>query len=120
MLIKYLDIDFEFSDTRGCIKQLVHENWKQVNYITSKAGVVRGNHYHKKNIELFYVISGEFELELKKISDTLSEKYLIKQGDFFQIDKNILHSFNFIKDTSLISMYSDGVQTSDGMDIYTE
>lgn len=120
MLIKYLDVDFEFSDTRGSIKQLVHDNWKQVNFITSKAGIIRGNHYHKKNIEAFYIISGEFELELKDLSSGLYEKYLIKQGDFFQIDKGVIHSFKYIKDTSLISMYSEGVQTPEGMDIYTE
>ena len=58
MLIEYIKPDFEFSDERGTLRQLVHTGWKQVNYITSVIGSFRGNNYHKKNTEAFFVISG--------------------------------------------------------------
>ena len=120
MLIEFINTDFEFQDERGTITQLVHDGWKQVNYITTKAGVFRGGHYHKNNDEAFYIISGEIELELKDIHSGLKEKYLTKCGDFFIIKKDILHSFNFLKNTELISMYSKGVEEAQGMDIYNE
>lgn len=119
MLIEFIKTDFEFQDERGTITQLVHDNWKQVNYITTKAGVLRGNHYHKNNEEAFYIISGEFELELLDINTNEKESHTIKTGDFFIIRRNLSHSFNFTKDTNLISMYSNGVEEKDNMDIYT-
>ena len=55
MLIQFLKPDFEHTDERGKLVQLVHDGWKQVNVIESKAGQIRGNHYHKVNREAFYV-----------------------------------------------------------------
>ena len=69
--------------------------------------------------EAFYIISGEFELELLDINTNEKESHTIKTGDFFVIKRNLSHSFNFTKDTNLISMYSNGVEEKDGMDIYT-
>jgi len=119
MLIEFIKTDFEFTDERGSITQLVHDGWKQVNYITTKAGVLRGNHYHKNNEEAFFVISGEFELELVDINTQEKENHTIKAGDFFIIRRNLSHSFNFTKDTELISMYSNGVEEEQGKDIYS-
>lgn len=119
MLIEFIKTDFEFKDDRGTITQLVHDGWKQVNYITTKAGVMRGNHYHKNNEEAFFIVSGEFDLELFDIVSKEKEFHKIKQGDFFIIKRNLSHSFNFTKDTELISMYSNGVEEEKGMDIYS-
>ena len=118
MLVEFIKTDFEFTDERGSITQLVHDGWKQVNYITTRAGVLRGNHYHKNNEEAFYVISGEFELELFDINTQEKENHLIKTGDFFIIKRYLSHSFNFTKNTELISMYSNGVEEGDKKDIY--
>lgn len=118
MLIEYLNTDFEFKDERGTLTQLVHDNWKQVNYITTKAGVERGNHYHKENREAFYIIYGEFELIVEDIVTGVKETYKIKDGDFFMIEPFINHSFKYLKDTALISMYSKGVEQGGKMDMY--
>ena len=119
MLIEFIKTDFEFQDERGTITQLVHDGWKQVNYITTKSGVFRGGHYHKNNDEAFYIISGQIELELNSINFQEKEVHNIKSGDFFIIRRNLLHSFKFLKDTELISMYSNGVEEDEGMDIYS-
>ncbi len=119
MLIEFLKTDFEFEDERGKLTQLIHNGYKQVNYITTKQGVLRGNHYHKNNEEAFYVISGEFKLELTDIATNEQETHTLKKGDFFVIKRNISHSFNFTKDTELISMYSNGVEEAGGKDIYS-
>ena len=114
MLIKFIKPDFEFSDDRGCLKQLVHEGWKQVNYITSIGNAFRGNHYHKDNREAFYVISGRFLLEAKTIDGSIMEKYEMKSGDFFIINPMVVHSFNYLEDTELISFYDKGFERFDG------
>lgn len=120
MPVEFLKPDFEFFDDRGSLIQLVHEGWKQVNYITSKAGAFRGNHYHKNNVEAFFIISGELKLGLKD-SRGNAEEYHIKAGDFFKIFPNTNHSFDFITDTTLISLYDKGVEEDGGVkDIYCD
>ena len=120
MLIQFVDPDFGFSDARGTLTQLVHDGWKQVNYIFSKAGTLRGGHYHRENAESFYVISGAFRLFVEKLDGEQCEKYDMKAGDFFTIPPLVSHSFEFIHDTQLISLYSSGVENRDGSkDIHT-
>lgn len=115
MLVSFLKEDFKFSDDRGDLIQLIHDGFKQVNYITARSGCIRGGHYHKLNIEAFFVISGSFVLEVSRLgSSETKEIYNMKQGDFFCIYPEVVHSFNFTADTQLISMYSQGVEIKDG------
>ena len=114
-MLKVLKTDFRFADDRGTIEQLVHQGYRQVNVITSKKGVVRGNHYHKLNDEAFYIVSGALELTVN------GEKTVFHQGDFFGIEPYDMHSFFYLEDTVLVSMYSSGVELPDGTkDMYTE
>ena len=107
--------DFRFADNRGCLVQLIHDGYQQINVITSKKGVTRGGHYHKENKEAFYIISGQLVVTVNGTS------HRFKAGGFFGIEENDLHSFFFEKDTVLVSMYSKGVERQDGTkDIYTE
>ncbi len=119
MLIEFIKPDFEFADDRGSLRQLVHDGWKQVNYIVSKAGSFRGNHYHKENREAFFVISGSFKFTAESADGTAKENYSMKAGDFFVVPHYVNHSFDYIEDTELISLYSNGVEKADGTkDIY--
>lgn len=114
-MLHRIDVDFLFHDERGSITQLIHDSYKQINVITSKAGVFRGGHYHKRNKEAFYIIVGSLELEVD------GKTTIFKSGDFFGIDVGDMHSFTFLEDTTLVSMYSDGVENPDGSkDIYVE
>lgn len=63
-MLRVIKTDFEFSDDRGTITQLIHGGYKQINVITSKKGVFRGGHYHKENREAFYVVSGALKLDV--------------------------------------------------------
>lgn len=114
-MLRVIKTDFEFSDDRGTITQLIHGGYKQINVITSKKGVFRGGHYHKENREAFYIVSGALKLDVN------GQMYAFKSGDFFGIDPFDMHSFLFEEDTTLVSMYSEGVEKADGTkDIYTE
>lgn len=119
MLIKWLKPDFSFENDAGCLKQLVHEGYKQVNVITSAAGSTRGGHYHKYSTEAFYVIGGSFSLSLWK--DGEREKYEIRAGDMFALPPYVFHTFSYHEETLLVSMYSSGVELSETeKDIWTE
>lgn len=119
-LVEFMKPDFVFSDDRGSLTQLFREGWKQVNYITSKKNSYRGDHYHKNNEEFFFIISGSFTLKLMDIDNSHTEVLEIGAGSYFKILPNVLHSFSFHEETFLISGYSNGVEESDGMDIYTQ
>ncbi len=111
MLIHFLEPDFVYENENGSLKQLVHDGWKQVNVITSAAGSVRGGHYHKFNNEGFYIIKGSFFLEVWK--DDVRETYKIKTGDMFLIPPYVYHTFKYMEDTVLVSMYSAGVEVTE-------
>jgi len=114
-MLKQISCDFTFEDERGLIVQLVHEGWRQINVITTRKGVVRGGHYHKQNAEAFYVISGSCQVSAG------GKTAVFGSGDFFRIDPFDMHSFDYLEDTTMVSMYSEGVEFPDGTkDIYTE
>ena len=59
------------------------------------------------------MISGALELSIGKAA------WAFRAGDFFSIEPFDVHSFLFLEDTTLVSMYSDGVEMPDGTkDIY--
>lgn len=113
-MLKIKKTDFEFADERGTLVQLIHEGYRQINVITSKKGVFRGGHYHKENEEAFYIVSGSLKVVVE------DQEYFFQAGDFFGIEPNDMHSFYFLEDTTLVSMYSNGVEKENGeKDIYT-
>lgn len=117
MLMKRIKPDFEFGDERGKLVQLIHDGYKQVNVITSKAGFQRGGHYHKINNEAFFVVSGKFDVILRK--DNQKEKYTFSSGEMFCIPPHVAHDFIYLEDTTLVSMYDKGVEISETeKDIY--
>ena len=118
MLIETLKANFEYEDPRGNIRQLVRRGYSQINVITSKLGVIRGGHYHKYNTEAFYIISGRCKVTATREAKTEIKEF--KTGDFFRVGPYVLHDFEYLEDTTLISMYSLGVELNDEtMDIYT-
>lgn len=118
-MIEVIKPDFEFQDERGVLLQLVHEGFQQFNIIFSRQGVFRGGHYHKENKEAFYVISGSFELTVK--TGNAEEKHIFQKGAMFLVPPYVSHSFSYLEDTLIASMYDMGVERADGTkDIYTE
>jgi dTDP-4-dehydrorhamnose 3,5-epimerase-like enzyme len=119
MLVEIVKPDFKFSNDVGQLTQLVHEGWNQINVIHSKKDGIRGGHFHKQNREAFYIISGKLQLELS--CGNVIEEYEFGQEDMFVISPFQLHSFKFLEDTVMVSMYDLGVELKDGnKDIYTE
>lgn len=111
-MIQILKPDFEYEDQRGKLTQLVRKGFSQFNIIFSKAGTFRGNHYHKENREAFYVISGSFDVTVKK--DGKTEVFTFSQYDMFLIPPLVNHSFFYHTDTLLASMYDIGVELANG------
>jgi len=118
MLCQSLDVDFAFEDGRGSLVQLVHGGYTQVNVVTSKAGVLRGNHYHKRSTEAFYVVSGTVEITLRL--EGKEEKRTFSQGAFFQIKPFTIHSMFYPEDAVLVALYDIPVEQDGEKDIFPE
>ena len=111
-MIKILKPDFVFEDERGSLVQLVREGYKQINVVFSKAGFERGRHYHALNREGFYVVEGLFTVEAT-LGDR-KESFTFRKGDMFLIEPNVVHTFDYIEDSVLVSFYDRGVELPDG------
>lgn len=112
MLIERIKPDYEHRDERGTLIQLVRQGYSQFNVVTSKAGVLRGGHYHRYNTEAYYVIQGKCRVTAYK--DDKRESSIFGAGDFFRIGPYVTHDFDYIEDSVLVTMYSLGVELGNG------
>lgn len=112
-------VDFQHNDERGSLTQLVHDGYKQVNVLETKAGFMRGAHFHKCSAEAFYVILGSVEVAFKGKSG--ERKVRFRQGDFFEVAPFVLHNMVFPEDCLMVQMYDIPVENEEGTkDIYME
>ncbi|MDJ1185088.1 cupin domain-containing protein [Roseofilum casamattae] len=96
----------EKRDKRGAFCGITRENWAEVNFIETAANEVRGNHYHKETRELFFIISGEIDIEIQDISSGKRTNFSVAQGDIFIIDPYELHTFRTKTTAQWINMLS--------------
>ena len=116
-LYEIMKPEFEFSDQRGQLKQLVHVGWKQVNVLITNAGVVRGVHYHKISREAFFLISGSVDVKFRN-GNEYAERHFEK-GEFFLVLPGAVHELSFPEDCVMIQLYDIPVEQDDGSkDIY--
>ncbi len=120
MLIEIIEPNFVNKSDRGVLLQLVREGWKQVNVVQYHKGVISGGHYHKYNVECFYIVSGDVELTVWK-TDGEKESYRFHAGDMFKIERNVFHTFVYNEDSILVALYDNGVELENNTkDIWSE
>jgi len=118
--IKYKIKELEVhSDERGWLVELLKANQlekpvKQIHIASIKPGHIRGNHYHSKRIEWFFIVAGKAELFLQSIKDIKSKdricfKLSSKKPKVITIFPNIAHSVKNIgkEMVYLVSAQSD-------------
>lgn len=114
------DVDFSHTDGRGAICQVIGLPSRQVNYVFTRKGAKRGQHYHKENREFFYIIGGKAAVEAYSVKyPSEEERHVFDTGDLFVIEPYTMHSFEFLEDTQMIVVYDLGVENGDERDIYT-
>ncbi|MAF36659.1 hypothetical protein CL622_06100 [archaeon] len=102
----------EFTDERGIIANLLPEgvDIKSVLYITSKAGSIRSNHYHKKDTHFCYILSGKAEWHEKPVDapeGTEIEKEVLGVGDMVFTPAMIIHGVKFLEDTVFLAFATE-------------
>ena len=119
-LLQPLTPDFVFPDDRGLLVQICRGGYTQVNAVFTKKGAVRGNfHYHKNTKEAFFVFSGRVRVHAQRGDENETAEY--GPGEMFLVEEYVRHSFDYLEDTYLVGLYTNGVENPDGTkDIHTD
>jgi len=98
-------IDPAFVDARGAIINVFEGTTGHVAYITSKKGSVRANHYHKKDVQYMYLISGAYESHCCPVNDPSQKQVLkVKAGDIVYTPAMVAHAQKFTEDSIFLSL----------------
>ena len=108
-------------DERGRFLGITNSGpWNEINMLESRAGAVRGGHYHKHTTEAFYIICGKIEIEIRNLDNNTIEVFSAKQDDVFIIEPMEIHTFKILTDSKWINMLSSSMdQTNGPIDIFS-
>lgn len=112
MAIDVTHIDPEFVDERGGIARVLDQNKYKIQTIlriTSKAGTIRSNHYHKKDYHYLYIESGkcEYSERLAEKEDDPIETVVLQAGDIVLSHPNIIHAVKFLEDSVIYAFSTE-------------
>lgn len=94
-------------DERGIFRGIINAGtWEEANFISTRAGEVRGGHYHKLTRELFYIINGRISILISDLTGKEISKFEVSEGSIFQVDPYEVHTFTCIEESSWINMLS--------------
>jgi quercetin dioxygenase-like cupin family protein len=98
-------LDGPFVDDRGSIQNLLNTSINGAAIITSKAGSIRSNHWHREDFHYLYVLSGSMEYYERDvgISGELQSPIIVKTGQMVFTPPNKVHKTVFLEDTVLLS-----------------
>lgn len=68
-------------DERGRILRLLEKPINQVSLIYTRNQAVRGNHYHKEDTQVLYVLQGYAVVTTKQVETGAEKRYTIYAGD---------------------------------------
>jgi len=96
------------TDSRGALIELIKERTGgQVFYSVTRPGAIRGNHYHKRKIERFSVISGEAMIKLRRVGSPEVLAYQVDGTNPCYIDMPVYYTHNLanIGKTDLLTIF---------------
>lgn len=100
-----VELENPFVDARGEIKPLTDITMKSAMLITSKAGSLRANHYHKTDWHYCYVLSGTMEyFHRPHGSEEEPERLLIETGQMVFTPPLVDHAVKFPVDTVFLAL----------------
>ena len=91
------------TDNRGIIVDILEKvPVKHVGLVTFEKGVVRANHYHKKQTQYTYVLEGEIKLVTQYFEGGKKTTKTTKPGDFVTIPAGFVHAYLATKKSVII------------------
>lgn len=94
-----------FEDARGVIQTLVDGGIHSIQIITSKAGTVRANHYHRGDSHHMYVIQGSMRYFHRPVGDTSAPTWVyVKEGQMVFTPPMMEHAVEFTEDSTFLNI----------------
>lgn len=103
----FIEAKIFHQDERGFIYSVIHNGeWREINYVESQKGSVRGGHYHKVTIECFFVIKGAIDVSIENLKTGKREEFKVKAKNVFVIEPFEVHRFQILEDSAWINILS--------------
>jgi mannose-6-phosphate isomerase-like protein (cupin superfamily) len=103
---KEIDGAKRWEDAKGEFVQISYrEDIGHVAFFELRKGQFRGNHYHEKKEEVFYIISGSIRAIFTDIDSSEREERILTKGDKVQVPTRVGHIFHG-QENALIVEYS--------------
>lgn len=67
-----------------------------------REGFFRGNHFHEKKEEIFYIIRGRIRAIFQDVKSCESEEHVLAQGQKIRIQPGCAHIFHGLEDTLVV------------------
>ncbi len=108
-----------YEDFRGELKKVFKKTMlspdktiEEIYVLYTRKGSVRGNHYHKQNIEFFTVLKGTATIALKDLENGEAELLRISEGDdiVIKVPENVAHGFRNDEEEELVILAAASVQ----------
>lgn len=99
------------TDARGLFCGITRQDWiREINYVETAAGEVRGNHYHCGTTEMFFIIEGRVSVSVRNVRTGETDERVFTKGGIFLVEPYELHTFHILADTKWINMLSKPVE----------
>ena len=104
----------EYVDARGAIAKILDDvDIKSVLLISSVAGSIRANHYHKKDSHYTYVLSGRIEWTEKPVEGEEPRTVVLERGDMVFTSPMTIHAARFLEDTKFLAFATEARSQDD-------
>ncbi len=114
-MILIRNITPEFTDVRGAITKILDNGTaiKSILLITSEAGSVRANHYHKKDSHYSYLLSGKMEYSERPVAGGDVETAVLSSGDMVFTPSQMIHAMRFLEPSVFLAMATESRSQED-------
>lgn len=114
--MKILKPEYEHSDSRRKLTQLITDDIKQVNVYHANRGAVLGNHYHKRTVEYFVITKGTFIVTIDTANGRV--KFPANKGISFVVFPNERHSLRVLSPTAAMLTFLTRAYSPKSPDIF--
>jgi dTDP-4-dehydrorhamnose 3,5-epimerase-like enzyme len=110
-----------WEDAKGEFVQISYrEDTGHIAFFELKKGQFRGNHYHEKKEEVFYIINGKIRAVFVDIGTSEREERILTKGDKVQVPTRVGHIFHGLEDATVVEYSPQYYDKEDALKIDIE
>lgn len=100
-------------DARGSFLGITKDSWHEVNLVSTAAGAVRGNHFHRHTREMFCILSGQVTIDLEDVRTSARSTFEAGPGALFVVEPFERHTFSARTDCTWLNFLSHPFDAAD-------